>query len=76
MLFFFFYFGSSLGVQKFLGQGSNPCCSHDPSRSSDNTGSLTFCAIRERFQSAFIVIFHSGVHILDEFHIQASKCNI
>ena len=33
---FFFFFGHTPGVQKFLGQGWNPC------HSSDNAGSLTY----------------------------------
>ena len=39
--FFFFLFGHTLGMQKFLGQGSNPNHSSNPSRSGDNTRYLT-----------------------------------
>ena len=35
---------------KFLGQGQNLCHSSDPSHYSDNTASLTSCAIRELHQ--------------------------
>ena len=38
---FFFFFGHTHGMQKFLGQESNPLHSSDPSHSTDNTGSLT-----------------------------------
>ena len=42
--FFFlslFFFGCTLGMRKFWGQGLNPCCSSYPSYSSDKAGSLT-----------------------------------
>ena len=38
---FFFFFGQAGGMQRFPGQGSNPCHSHGLSHSSDNTRSLT-----------------------------------
>ena len=37
----FFFFGHTRGMQKFLGQGSNPCYSSDPSHSSHNAESST-----------------------------------
>ena len=48
-LFFylFIFFGCTCGIWKFLGQGSNLCHSSDQSCCSDNTRSLTCCAIRE-----------------------------
>ena len=46
-LFFSFFF-HTCNMWKFPGQGSNPCCSDDPSHCSDNAGSLTSCAARER----------------------------
>ena len=45
--FFFFFFDCALGIQKFLGQGSNPCHISHPSQSSDNAGSLSHWATRE-----------------------------
>ena len=43
----FFFFGFTLMIGEFPGQGSNPDHSIDPSHSSDNAGSLTYCATRE-----------------------------
>ena len=40
-IFNFFFFGHTCGMQKLLGQRSNPCYS------SDNAGSLTCCTTRE-----------------------------
>ena len=44
---------------KFLGQGSNLCCSSDPSHDSDNARSLTDCTTGElqfkNFRKAFFV---------------------
>ena len=37
----FSFFGHAHGMQKFQGQGLNPCHGCDPSHSSDNAGSLT-----------------------------------
>ena len=42
-----YIFGQSHSIWKFLGQGSKPRHSNNPSYSSDNAGSLTCCAIRE-----------------------------
>ena len=39
--FFFFFFGGTQGTWMFLGQGSNPSHSCDPSCCRDNAGSLT-----------------------------------
>ena len=39
---------------KFQSQGSNTCHSSDPSHSSDNAGSLTYCTTRELPVSSFI----------------------
>ena len=41
------FFDHTLSMQKFLGQGSNPCHSCNLSQSGDNTGSLTHCVTRE-----------------------------
>ena len=43
---YYFFLGggggcNTCGMQKFLGQGSNPCHSSDLSHRSDNAGSLT-----------------------------------
>ena len=46
-LFVSFFLGHAYGMQKFLGQGSNPWHSRGPSHSSHNAGSLTHCATRE-----------------------------
>ena len=46
-LFFFFFFDYTHSMQKFPGQGSNPCHSRDQSCCSD-TRSLIHCATRER----------------------------
>ena len=43
--FFFFFFCLTHGMWKPLGQGSNLHHSSDPSHFSDNSGSLTRCAI-------------------------------
>ena len=52
----FFFFGHIHGIQKFLGQGSNPGHSSNLSHSSDNTGSLTQCATRE-FPNLFFIFY-------------------
>ena len=41
IFFFFFFLGRTLGMWKFLSQGSNKFYSSEPSHSSNNTGSLT-----------------------------------
>ena len=41
---------------KYLGQGSNPCHSSDPSRCSDNVGSLIYCFTIE-FHYTFLSFF-------------------
>ena len=41
-------------MQKFLGHGSNPCHSRDPSYSRDNAGSLTHCIMSEVLKANFI----------------------
>ena len=46
-LVFVGFFGHAHSMWKFLGQGSNLCHGSDPSCCSDNTGSLTYCSIRE-----------------------------
>ena len=45
--FFLFNFGHPCGMWKFWGQGFNSHHSSDPSHCSDNTRSLTHCAMRE-----------------------------
>ena len=45
---------------KFLGQGSNPQHLRDLSNSSDNTGSLTFCATR-KYIKAFVLLSFSSL---------------
>ena len=49
ILFYFILilFGCTHDMWKFLGQGSNPCHSNDPSHCSDKAKSLTQCATRE-----------------------------
>ena len=47
IFYLFIYFGGTLDMWKFPGQGSNPCHSNDPSSCSDNARSLTHCATRE-----------------------------
>ena len=42
----FFFFGHAYGIEKLLGQGSNPSHSCNQSHISDNTGSLTHCTTR------------------------------
>ena len=44
-----------LVVQKFLGQGLHPSHSSDPSRCSDNTGSLTCFTTRELLLFLFYI---------------------
>ena len=44
---FQYFFGIAQSMQKFLGQGLNPCHSSDQSHSSDNIGSLTLSDTRE-----------------------------
>ena len=44
---FVFFFGHACDMQKFQGQGVNPCHSADPSHSSDNARSLFCWATRE-----------------------------
>ena len=44
-------------MQKFPGQGSNPCHSNDPNHSSDNTRSLACCATRELLKICFVFCF-------------------
>ena len=46
-IYTYIFFGRTLGMWKFLRQGSNPCHSSDPSRCSDNAGSLNGCATRK-----------------------------
>ena len=41
------FFGCAQGMQKFLGQGLNPCHSSDPSYNSDNAKSFSHGATRE-----------------------------
>ena len=40
-------YGHAHSMQKFPGQGPNPCHSREPRQCSDNTGSLTHCAAGE-----------------------------
>ena len=62
ILFIYFYFAERFfchahGMQKFLGQGSNPCHSGDPSHCSDNTGSSTHYTARELPLNNFLLFF-------------------
>ena len=51
-----FVFGHAQGMQKFPGQGSNPCHSSNPSHSSDNPRSLTCYATRELLICLFFMV--------------------
>ena len=53
----FFIFGHACHIWKFPSQGLNSIHSHDPSHSSDNTGSLTYCATRELQEKVFFFFF-------------------
>ena len=46
-LLLFFFLGCTFSMQKFLGQGSNPCHTSDPDCCNDNTRFLTCCITRE-----------------------------
>ena len=46
-ILFYLFFGHSHSIWKFLGQGSNPCHSSNPSHCSDTTRFLTHCATKE-----------------------------
>ena len=46
-VFWFLFFGCVHSLQQFLGQGSNPWHSNDPSSCSDNTRSLTWWPHKE-----------------------------
>ena len=46
-------------MQKFPGQGLNPCHDRDPSCCSDNMGSLTCCTTRELLPVTFFFFFFS-----------------
>ena len=52
---FIYFFGHTHIIQKFVGQGSNPCHSSVPSHSSDNAGSLIFWVTRELLWASFHV---------------------
>ena len=57
LLLFWGFFGHAHGIQKFLGQGSNPHHSSNQSYSSDNIRSLTHWATRElQLQIGFIIL--------------------
>ena len=56
------FFGCAHGMCKFPGQGLNPCHSSKLSRSSDNAGSLTCCAIRELLKCRIFIIQPRGWH--------------
>ena len=53
---FFFFFGFTHSVQKFLSKGWNPCHHRDLSLSNDNARSLTQCSTRELHE----LVFFSG----------------
>ena len=69
----FFPLAAPLALQKFPGQGSNLYHSSDPSRCSDNTGSLTCCTPRERLKK---VIFIDDVKLLLYDHSSILYCKI
>ena len=53
--FFFFFFGGAPSMQKFPGQGSNPCHSSDLSHSSDTIRPLT---ARPPWNSTTLILFN------------------
>ena len=52
--------GGTCTMQKFLGQGSNPCHGNDPSRCSEHAGSLSRCATREPIPGSLDFILSQG----------------
>ena len=54
--------GYTHGMWKFLGQGSNPCPSSNPSHDSDNARSFTCCTIRELHCSTVLTVKNSLKH--------------
>lgn len=53
--FFFFFFGHTHGMWKFLGHGSNLSHSSDLRHCSDNARSITHCTVREVHVEFFFV---------------------
>ena len=70
--------GCTCSMWNFLGQGSNPCYSSNPSHCSDSARSLTCCAIEElwRLTSWFQYCFDIKTKILTRQDSKIKEINI